>query len=58
MNVSDIKTDSNPTKPVKRGQEKVLIHDTDMDDDMLITAIDIVEKNYISNISNDSRNCK
>lgn len=36
----------------RKNQEKVLILDTDMEDDMLITAIDIVEKTYQSNISN------
>lgn len=39
-------------KQARRSQEKVLILDTDMEDDMLITAIDIVEKTYQSNISN------
>ena len=49
MSISEFKYES---KQVRRSQEKVLILETDMDDDMLTTAIDIVEKSYLSNISN------
>jgi dynein light chain LC8-type len=36
----------------KRGQEKVLILETDMSDDMLKSALDIVEEIYQSNFTN------
>ena len=50
MSVSEFKYEQ--SRNMKRSQEKILILETDMDDDMLVTAIDIVEKTYQFNISN------
>ena len=56
MNVSSSITNKEESKnvPSKReGQEKVLIIESDMDDDMQIAAIEIASKDYhISNLGN------
>jgi dynein light chain LC8-type len=44
MNSSEVKE--------KRGQEKILIIETDMEDDMLCFLFGIIEKSNLSNISN------